>query len=121
MIRLPAERARDALLRALEPHAAPFAILATTSTDWASGLFTGARHRIAITLTGDDAQARATRLQRELPELELELEIRGGFVADVQVAARLEDAAPTLAIEALTIEDGVQRAGSLNAVVRRVG
>jgi hypothetical protein len=120
--RLPADRARDALIAALEPYAAPFEPIAASSKDWASGLFVGARHRLAITLRGADAAARAERLQRDLPELELE--VPHGFVADIQVTVRLHDAAPVLAIEALTIEDGdVRSAGgaAVSPAVRRAG
>jgi hypothetical protein len=118
MIRLPAERARDALLGALEPHAAPFSVLAATSQDWASGLFVGARHRLALALGGADAAQRAERLQTLLPDLELE--IAGGFVADVVVTTRLGEAAPVLAIEALTIEDGAVSA-AVSPAFRRAG
>jgi hypothetical protein len=116
--RLPAERARDALLKALEPHAGPFSLIAASSKEWASGLFYGARHRFAIALQEDDALARAERLQIDLPELELE--IPGGFVADIQVTTRLHDARPVLAIEALTIEDGAECA-AVSRAVRRAG
>ena len=114
MIRLPAERARDALLRAMEPIAAPFAMIAATSEDWASGLFYGARHRLAIRIEGDDQGARAMRLQAELPEIDLPM--RRGFVADIQVS-RLDGTASILAIEALTIDE----ASEINRAARRAG
>jgi hypothetical protein len=116
MIRLPADRARDALIAALEPHAAPFAPIAATSREWASGLFFGARHRIALRLLGDDRTGRGRRLETALGEMDLP--IARGFVADVQVSARLEGEDSILAIEALTIDDpetvsrvAVRRAG----------
>lgn len=115
MSRPPAERARAALLQALEPHAAPFTLIAATSKDWASGLFYGARHRLAIALTGEGRAAQAETLQRELPEMEIAL--RGGFVADIAVVTRMDGATPILAIEALTIDE----AEPVSGVVRRVG
>lgn len=122
MIRLPAERARDSLLAAIEPVAAPFTAIATTSRDWACGLFYGARHRIAIRLDGTGQAERAARLMRILPEMELAIE--RGFVADVQVS-RLDGDAPVLAIEALTIDEaaaGTRRhPATVSPAVRRVG
>lgn len=47
--------------------------------------------------------ARAGLLQATLGEAELDLP--GGFIADIVVIARLDGDAPVLAIEALTIED----------------
>jgi hypothetical protein len=115
MSRPPAERARVALLQALEPQAAPFTLVAATSKDWASGLFCGARHWLAIALVGEGRVAQAEALQRELPETEIAL--RRGFVADIAVVARMDGEAPILAIEALTIDE----AEPVSAAVRRVG
>jgi len=117
MSRWPTDRARTELLRALEPHAGPFTVLGAESRDWASALFVGARHRLALALGGADAAARAVRLRAALPEMELDL--RGGFVADLQMMVALPDDLPLLGIEALTIEEaetpgvsrGVRRAG----------
>lgn len=103
MSRLPAHRMRDALIAALMPHAGPFATVAATSRDWASGLFDGARHRIALRLDGEDAADRAERLAEQLPEIELP--IPRGFVADVQVTGRLDGETVIVAIEALTIDE----------------
>ncbi|WBO22176.1 hypothetical protein [Sphingomonas abietis] len=105
MIRLPAERARDTLLRAMEPFAAPFTTITATSQDWASGLFYGARHRLALRIEGGDAAIRAAQLQAALPEMELAM--AQGFVADLHVV-RLDENGPILAIEALTIDDPEQ-------------
>jgi hypothetical protein len=115
--RWPADHARAALLRALEPHVRPFTLLRATSRDWASALFLGARHRFALALDGEDAAARAARLRDSLPEMELDL--RGGFVADCQAIVTRLDGQPVLEIDALTIEEpetvalsrGVRRAG----------
>ena len=114
--RLPAERARDALIVALEPHAGPFVTVAATSRDWASGLFDGARHRIALRLEGENVAQRAAQLAEMLPETELP--IPRGFVADVQVTGRLDGETVIVAIEALTIDDADE---PVSRAVRRAG
>jgi hypothetical protein len=103
MSRLPADRTQTALLRALAPVVGAFALIAIRSVPWSSATFDGARHRLALRLEGEDAAARAEVLCVTLAETELTL--RGAFVADIVVTARLEDGAPVLGIEALTIED----------------
>ncbi|WP_454885278.1 hypothetical protein [Sphingomonas oryzagri] len=115
MTHISATRPCEALLAALLPHAGPFVPVAATSRAWASGLFDGARHRIAIRLEGEDAAARAEALAALLPEADLP--IPRGFVADLQVTGRLEGEMVIVAIEALTIEDAD---APLNAV-RRAG
>jgi len=117
MSRWPADRARIDLLRALEPHAGPFTLLGAESRDWASALFVGARHRLALALHGDAAASRAERLRDTLPDMELDL--RGGFVADLQVMVALAGEPPVLGIEALTIEEAETLAISRGA--RRAG
>jgi hypothetical protein len=114
--RLPAERTRDALIAALGPHGGPFTTLAATSHDWSSGLFDGARHRIALRLDGDAASERARRLAERLPETELP--IPRGFVADVQVTGQLDGETVIVAIEALTIDDADE---PVSRAVRRAG
>jgi hypothetical protein len=101
---LPSDRAQAALLRALKPWG-PFTVLGARTVPWMSGTFDGARHRIALRLDGENAAVRAAELQAALPEAELP--IRGGFVADIVVAARIESDAPVVAIEALTIDEPV--------------
>jgi len=103
MSRRPADQARIALLRALFPRIGPHRLVGATSRDWASALFVGSRHRLGIALQGADAAQRADLLARELRETELA--IRGGFVADIAVTARLDEPMPLLAIEALTIDE----------------
>ncbi|PXA89350.1 hypothetical protein DMC47_28735 [Nostoc sp. 3335mG] len=117
MNRLPAQRMRDALISALEPYAGPFATVAATSRDWASGLFDGARHRIALRLEGGDTAKRAERLSALLPETELP--IPRGFVADIQVTGRLDGETVIVAIEALTIDDAEDE--PVSRAVRRAG
>jgi hypothetical protein len=99
------DRAQSALLRALRPLAGPYTVLAARSSDWASATFEGARHRLVLALDGDDADARATRLQAMLAEEELP--IAGGFVADIGVVVRMEGTRTIIGIEALTIEEAV--------------
>ncbi len=103
MSRLPADRTQTALLRALAAMAAPFTLIAARSVPWSSATFDGARHRLALRLDGADGAVRAGRLCAALGDAELPM--RGAFVADIAVTARLEDSAPILAIEALTIEE----------------
>lgn len=100
---MTADRSQAALLRALAPHVGPCRMLSAESRDWASALFVGARHRLALALEGADAAARAERLAAGLEDCELAM--RGGFVADLQAIARIEDGAAVLGIEALTIEE----------------
>lgn len=123
MSALPSDRAQAALLRALKPHAAPFAVLAARTTPWMSATFDGARHRLALRLEGEDAAGRAVRLARDLPETELLMP--GGFVADVAVTARLDEDQPVIAIEALTIAtdegDGTDPAAAISRDARRAG
>jgi hypothetical protein len=116
-IRLSGERMRDALIAALEPLAGPFTTVAATSRDWASGLFDGARHRIALRLEGEGTAGRAERLAALLPETELP--IPRGFVADIQVAGRLDGETVIVVIEALTIDDPDEE--PVSRAVRRAG
>lgn len=106
MTHMFANRPRDALLAGLAAHAGPFVTVAATSRAWASGLFDGARHRIAIRLEGEDAVGRAGALAALLPEADLP--IPRGFVADLQVSDRLEGETVIVEIEALTIDDAVE-------------
>lgn len=117
--RMSAERAGRALVRALQPHAGPCTLVALHSRDWASSLFEGARHRLALALEGAEAEVRADRLQAMLGEVELEFP--GGFVADIALVARLEGATPVLAIEALTIEDPEGATVAISPGARRAG
>lgn len=103
MSALPSDRAQAALLRGLKGLVGPFTLLAARTTPWMSATFDGARHRFAIRLEGNDAAIRAARLRAELAEAEIP--IRGGFVADIVVTVRLDEATPVLGIEALTIEE----------------
>ncbi|MBA2932857.1 hypothetical protein HZF05_01985 [Sphingomonas sp. CGMCC 1.13654] len=116
MSRLPANRTRDALIAALEPHAGPFTVVAATSRDWASGLFDGARHRIALRLEGDDRTARAWHLAERLSDADLP--VPHGFVADVQVTGRLDGETVIVGLEALTIDDADE---PVSRAARRAG
>ena len=111
----PADRAQDALLRALGRVTGPFAIVAVRSTPWWSATFEGTRHRLVLYLEGADAIVRAERLPATLAETELPM--RGAFVADIVATGRSEGGAPVLEIETLTI----QEAADAPAVVSRAG
>ena len=95
------------LIRALREKAGGAALAtvgAARSEAWASATFRGARHAIALRLSGTDAGERAARLARELDGIEFDLP--GHLVADIGVTSRDEDGdGVALAIEALTVED----------------
>ncbi len=61
--------------------------------------------------TAKPAPSRTSRLTSSTPSTrscelgEIDLAMRGGFVADIAVLAQFEGAIPVLAIEALTIEE----------------
>ena len=111
------DQSQAALLRALGPHVGRYHMLSAQSRDWASALFVGARHRLALALDGADGVARAHRLGAMLDECDLTM--RGGFVADLQAVARIEKGLPVLGIEALTIEE--PEAEPVRRVRRRLG
>lgn len=111
------DQSQAALLRALGPHVGAYRMLSAESRDWASALFVGARHRLALALEGSDGTARARRLGPMLEDCELEL--RGGFVADLQAIVRTEDGRAVLGIEALTIEE--PEAEPVRRAARRAG
>lgn len=75
-------------------------------TDWASVTFTGARHRLRVTLDGDGAVGAAADFLEKLPDIDLP--IPGHIVADIALVAeqRSDDGRhAVLELEALTIED----------------
>ncbi|MDB5668966.1 MAG: hypothetical protein JWL74_1916 [Alphaproteobacteria bacterium] len=75
-------------------------------TGWASVTFTGARHRLRLTLEGEGAVGAAADFLAALPELDLP--IPGHIVADIALVAeeRGDDGRyAALELEALTIED----------------
>jgi hypothetical protein len=111
------DQSQAALLRALAPHVGPCRMLSAQSRDWASALFVGARHRLALALEGEDGTPRAERLAAKLEECELAM--RGGFVADLQAIARIENGQAVLGIEALTIEE--PEAEAIRPGLRRAG
>ncbi len=122
MSRWSADRSRSELLRSLAPHVGPFTMMSGESRDWASALFLGARHRLALALDGDRAAERAERLRETLPEMEIDL--RGGFVADIQLIVTMRDDRVVLGIEALTIEEAetpIDRDVAVSRGVRRAG
>lgn len=75
-------------------------------TDWASVTFTGARHRLRVTLEGDGAVGAAADFLATLPDLDFP--IPGHIVADIALVAEERGANgryAALELEALTIED----------------
>ncbi|GAA0652342.1 MAG: hypothetical protein A2792_17300 [Sphingomonadales bacterium RIFCSPHIGHO2_01_FULL_65_20] len=75
-------------------------------TSWASATFTGMRHVMRVSLSGDEGIRIGEWLAQVLPEHEFR--ISGHLVADIAVSAvhrRVEGTpAMTLTIEALTVE-----------------
>ncbi len=77
-----------------------------SQTDWASVTFTGARHRLRVTLAGEGAVGAAADFLGKLSDLELP--ISGHLVADVALVAEERGdngRYVALELEALTIED----------------
>jgi hypothetical protein len=75
-------------------------------TDWASVTFTGARHRLRVTLEGEGAVGAAADFLERLPDLDLPMP--GHIVADIALVAeerRDSGRYAALELEALTIED----------------
>lgn len=75
-------------------------------TSWASATFTGMRHVMRVSLTGEDGVRTGQWLASILPDHEFR--IAGHLVADIAVSAvhRRAEGTPamTLTIEALTVE-----------------
>ena len=75
-------------------------------TSWASATFTGMRHVMRVSLTGEDGVRTGEWLASILPDHEFH--IAGHLVADIAVSAvhRRAEGTPamTLTIEALTVE-----------------
>ena len=105
MYRSLSVEANRALVRATLKMLESDAVLEETSSrDWASVTFTGARHKMALRIEGPDAGERADRFCNRLDAAEFEL--RGHVVADIVLAAREEiPEGIRLRIEALTVED----------------
>lgn len=75
-------------------------------TDWASVTFTGARHRLRVTLRGDGAVGAAADFLERLPDLDLP--VPGHIVADIALVSEERGdggAYASLELEALTVED----------------
>ena len=80
--------------------------IAVEQVDWASVTFTGARHKLRLTLDGDGAVGSAADFLEKLPDLDLP--IRGHIVADIALVAEERGdngRYVALDLEALTIED----------------
>lgn len=98
--------AADRLVRALSASLTPFACavaIEARGRPWASVTFTGERHRLAIRLSGVDAQAAADALLDGIEERAFEL--GGHILIDIAPVARIAEAdAILVSLEALTIE-----------------
>lgn len=97
--------AAGALIRALATRAGAMPdIEEIASRPWASITFSGARHRIALRLSGDQACAQADRLCDGLDHAEFDLGKH--LLVDIAIVEREEeDATIRILLEALTIED----------------
>lgn len=82
----------------------PAVVERATSRPWASALFQGRRHVIAIRLSGPDARERRLAFAAGLEEAEWTL--RRHFVADIAIDdSRSAPAEEWIELSALTIED----------------
>ncbi|AMK24502.1 MULTISPECIES: hypothetical protein [unclassified Sphingobium] len=104
----PTAKARDPLPRLLaqllERAGGAVTVERAASRPWASALFQGRRHVIALTLTGVDAAERCAAFAEGIEEAEWSL--AGHFVADISI----DDRHPVpggewIELSALTIED----------------
>ncbi|WP_242129202.1 hypothetical protein [Sphingobium sp. Sx8-8] len=92
------------LAQLMERAGAPATVERATSRPWASALFQGRRHVIALTLAGPDAAGRRARFVEGIEEAEWSL--NGHFVADISVdACRSGYREEMIELSALTIED----------------
>jgi hypothetical protein len=74
------------------------------SRTWASVTFTGARHELAFTVSGPDAETAVARLADNLEVAEFRL--RGHILADIAlVSSEVVGDGVRLRLEALTVED----------------
>ncbi|WP_255326372.1 hypothetical protein [Sphingobium sp. EM0848] len=92
------------LVQLLERAGAPVTVERATSRPWASALFQGRRHVVALLLAGPDAAARRTAFLEGIEEAEWSL--TGHFVADISIDDN--HALPGgewIELSALTIED----------------
>jgi hypothetical protein len=104
------EDAATALLCALSANFGTFRGLfrvdSISSRPWASVTFSGARHRIALTLEGEGAAAAADSFAARLGDAEFDLQ--GHILADIVLAG--EERSPSgdrvaMRVEALTVEN----------------
>ena len=84
-------------------------IISSSSRNWSSATFTGARHGVSLQLAGADARDRAHRLAEMLPEAEFPL--AGHIVADISVEGQAYrrgkdgEGLAQLDLAVLTVED----------------
>jgi hypothetical protein len=104
------EDAATALLQALgarlENCACAFRVDELISRSWASVTFSGARHRIVVSLVGAGAAAAADSFLTGMEDAEFDL--RGHLLADIALIAEdrdLDGERVQVRLEALTVED----------------
>ena len=96
------DRLAHALRAAFAKRGVAPGIEETTSQDWTSITFSGARHRLRLRFGGEGAGAAADALIAGI-----ELDLRGHVLVDLAILSDERDEAGTLArleIEALTVE-----------------
>ena len=108
LIRNEGNRENDPLPRLLvqlaERAGSPSAVERAASRPWASALFEGRRHVIALRLTGADAAERRARFAEGLADAEWTL--HGHFVADICIdESHSATGEEWLELSALTIRD----------------
>ncbi|WP_150290508.1 hypothetical protein [Sphingobium estronivorans] len=92
------------LAQLLERAGAPVTVERATSRPWASALFQGRRHVVALLLAGPDAAARRAAFIAGIEEAEWSL--TGHFVADISIDDNhATPGGEWIDISALTIED----------------
>ncbi|WP_313808241.1 hypothetical protein [Sphingobium sp.] len=92
------------LAQILERAGDPVTVERATSRPWASALFQGRRHMIALRIAGTDAGERRARFVDGIEEVEWSL--NGHFVADIGIdACRSTPEEEWIELSALTIED----------------
>lgn len=103
-IRRSADPLPRLLAQLIERAGEPASIERATSRPWASALFQGRRHVIALRMTGPDAKERRARFALGLEDAEWTLTRH--FVADIKIdGGRSAAGQEWIELSALTIED----------------
>ena len=93
---------RRALLAVFEAGLGPLVEVEARTRSWASATFAGTRHTLGFVV---GAEAKLVAFQAGLGDLEIAL--RGGFVADIAVVSitRCDDERRRVVVDALVIDD----------------